>query len=92
MVKSPERTKQIGKSRSKNNLYLVVTLASVAIVTVGVSVPLEQSYAMLCEDCDGENTAWNREDSRDPRNTGDGTVQRYPGFDSNTYGGFPSSP
>jgi hypothetical protein len=71
---------------NKNYVGIVAVVGAVALVLAGVSVPFEQAYAMLCEDCDGENTAWNREDNYDPRNSGLGVHDAYSGFDKNVYG------
>jgi hypothetical protein len=51
MVKSPETAKQIGKLRSKNNLYLVATLVSIAIVLIGVYIPLQPAAYGTPTDC-----------------------------------------
>jgi hypothetical protein len=51
MVKSPETAKQIGKLRSKNNLYLVATLVSIAIVLIGVYIPLQSAAYGTPTDC-----------------------------------------
>jgi hypothetical protein len=41
------------------NLYLVAIVAAITQVFVGVSVSLDQAYAMYCAECDAEGGCHN---------------------------------